>query len=89
MKTLDEIKSDIKRRMKIEYEVGIQRSISELIKGKYGDQNYVCFTVMKNDNAFNKEISEVVLNEVSDAGFRVEVDDDTEIFTRYKIFVDL
>ena len=75
--------------MKIKYEVGIQRSISELIEGKYGDQNYVCFTVTKNRSSINKKISEEVINEVRDAGFRVEVDDDIEIFTRYKIFVDL
>lgn len=86
MKTLDEIK----RRIKIEYTVGIQRSIAELIKDRRGDhENYVYFTIKKNDNAINKTISQEVLDEVSNAGYKVEVDDETEIFTRYKILVDL
>lgn len=86
MKTLDEIK----RRIKIEYTVGIQRSISELIKGRYGDhEDCVYFTIKKSDNAINKTISQEVLDEVSNAGYKVEVDDETEIFTRYKILVDL
>lgn len=86
MKTLDEIK----RRIKIEYVLGIQRSITELIKDRCGDhENCVYFTMKKNDNEINKTISQEVLDEVSNAGYKVEVDDETEIFTRYKIIIDL
>lgn len=86
MKTLDEIK----RRIKIEYVLGIQRSITELIKDRRGDhENCVYFTMKKNDNEINKAISQEVLDEVANAGYKVEIDDENEIFTRYKIIIDL
>lgn len=85
MKMIDDIKESIKR----EYAADLENSIINLIKHyRAGDEKCVYFTVMRN-NEINKSVSEEVMRDVKNAGYDVTTDDETGIFVRYKITIEL